>query len=130
MSNPTPSEPGNPGADATPAPGGSDVPASPTQLIAMQQDKPPSSGRPEKPERQPSAKVRELFDLLDRLDTSAAEDLEIACRLVRRLEIFHDEVVEDLQEDAEASHSQLIAWAIDADRLLRSRLLLESVDLE
>ena len=35
-----------------------------------------------------------------------------------------------MQEDDGAKHSQIVAWAIDADRLMRSRLLLESVDLE
>ena len=71
-----------------------------------------------------------MLDLIDRLDNSAAQDLEIALRLVARLESFHDAMVEELRDDPEASHNQLIAWAIDADRLLRARLLLESIDLE
>jgi hypothetical protein len=104
------------------------APASPADLIAMQERF--SSARPEKPERLPSAKVEQVLDLIDRLDNSAAEDLEIALRLVSRLESFHDAMVEELRDDPEASHNQLIAWAIDADRLMRARLLLESVDLE
>lgn len=89
-----------------------------------------STPRPEKPERKPSAKVEQVLDLLDRLETGAAEDLDLVLKLVRKLENFHDHVVEEMRDDDEASHSQLIAWSIDADRLMRSRLLLESVDLD
>lgn len=114
--------------DSQPPATASGVPDSPAALFAMQ-DK-PSNPRPEKPERQPSAKVEEVFAYLEKIDTCAAEELELARRLVRRLEAFHDEVVDDMRNDADASHSQIIAWSIDADRLMRSRLLLESIDLD
>ena len=104
------------------------IPTSPAELLAMQ-DK-PSSARDEKPERQESAKVRQVMELIDQLDTKAAEDLEIAFRLVRRLESFHDDVVNEMRDDEEASHNQLICWAIDADRLMQARILLGNVDLE
>jgi hypothetical protein len=39
-------------------------------------------------------------------------------------------VVKDLQDDDDAKHAQIVSWAIDADRLYRARMLLESVDLE
>lgn len=113
------------GQDAAPVSGG--IPSSPQQLIDMQENKPE---RPEKPERQQSAKVKEVLDLLETLDTGAAEDQQIALALVRRLESFHDNVVEEMQEDESAKHSQLVSWAIDADRLMRCRMLLDSVDLE
>jgi len=35
-----------------------------------------------------------------------------------------------MREDNDAKHSQIIAWSIDADRLMRSRMLLESIDLD
>ena len=35
-----------------------------------------------------------------------------------------------MKDDEQAKHSQIVAWSIDADRLMRSRILLESVDLE
>lgn len=54
----------------------------------------------------------------------------IALSLVRKLEAYHDRIVEELQDDDFARHTQIVAWAIDADRLLQSRRLLESVDLE
>lgn len=112
-------------------PGGSAseaVPSSPAELIAMQNNA--NKPRPEKPERTPSANVTQVMELIDKLDTKAAEDLEIAFRLVRRLESFHDEVVDEMREDDDASHNQLICWAIDADRLMQARILLGNVDLE
>jgi hypothetical protein len=95
--------------------------------MAMQDNR---SERPEKPERQQTPKVKQLLELLEKLETSAAEDQQIALFLVRHLESFHDGVVKDLQEDDDAKHSQIVSWAIDADRLYRARMLLESVDLE
>jgi hypothetical protein len=105
------------------------IPNSPQELIAMQEDK-PGKDRPEKPERQQSPKVKDVLELIEKLETSAAEDQQIALTLVRRLESFHDEVVDELKEDADAKHTQIVSWAIDADRLYRARMLLESVDLE
>ena len=49
---------------------------------------------------------------------------------MRQLEQFHDNVVEERQDDNEAKHAQIVSWAIDADRLMRCRMLLESVDLD
>ena len=77
-----------------------------------------------------SAKVREVLDRIDRLETNSAEDRLIALALLRKLEDLHDEIVEELRDDPEAPHSQIIAWSIDADRLTRARILLESVDLQ
>ncbi|WP_254988593.1 hypothetical protein [Cyanobium sp. ATX 6E8] len=114
-------------ADQADAPVGAGIPSTPQELIAMQENKPE---RPEKPERQQSAKVKEVLDLLEKLDTSAAEDQQIALALVRKLETFHDEVVDEMKGDADAKHTQIVSWAVDADRLYRSRMLLESVDLE
>jgi hypothetical protein len=89
-----------------------------------------SSDRPEKPERVNSPKVDEVLQLIETLDTSSFENQQIALALLRHLEELHDSVVEELRDDRFAKHSQIIAWAIDADRLLRARVLVESVDLE
>ncbi|SBO42690.1 hypothetical protein [Cyanobium sp. NIES-981] len=102
------------------------IPNTPQQLIAMQN----RQTRPEKPEREQNPKLKQVLDLIGTLETSAAEDQQIALILVRRLEDFHDGVVKEMQDDADAKHSQIVAWAIDADRLMRARLLLESVDLD
>jgi hypothetical protein len=109
------------------APVGTGIPNSPQDLIAMQTNKPE---RPEKPERQHSPKVKQALELLEKLETSPAEDQQIAVFLVRQLESFHDEVVAEMRDDVEAKHAQIVSWAIDADRLFRARVLLESVDLE
>jgi hypothetical protein len=114
-------------ADQDGAPAGGAIPSSPQELIAMQENKPE---RPEKPERQQSAKVKEVLELIDKLDTTAGDDQQIALTLVRKLENFHDSVVNDMQEDAEAKHSQIVSWAVDADRLYRARMLIDSVELE
>ncbi|MCP9829328.1 hypothetical protein KBZ19_12615 [Synechococcus sp. L2F] len=115
------------GADHAAAPVGTGIPNSPQELMAMQANNPE---RPEKPARQQSAKVQEVLDLIEKLDTTAAEDQQIALTLVRQLEGFHDEVVVEMKSDDDAKHTQIISWAVDADRLYRSRMLLESVDLE
>jgi hypothetical protein len=38
--------------------------------------------------------------------------------------------VEELKDDNDAQHAQIVSWAIDADRLMRCRILLENVDLD
>ena len=102
-----------------------DTPSSPQALFKMQAQR---FERPEKPEPHLSAKVKEVLELLDRLGTDPAEDQQLALFLVRQLEAYHDGVVQEMQEDEEARHPQIVAWAVDADRLMRCRMLLESVD--
>lgn len=102
------------------------IPDSPQQLIAMHS----RDQRSEKPERKQSPKVKEVLELIEKLSTSEAEDLQIALAVVRHLEDFHDRVVDEMESDEEAKHAQIIRWAIDADRLYRARMLLEAVDLE
>ena len=104
----------------------SGIPDSPDALIAMQENKPE---RPEKPERIHSAKVKQVLDLMEKLETSADDDQQIALAILRQLERFHDGVVEEMREDEEAKHSQIAAWAVDADRLMHCRIFLESIDL-
>ena len=104
-------------------------PQHPQDLIAMQESR-PEKERHEKPERQQSAKVKEVLEVIEKLETTAAEDQEIALTLVRRLERFHDEMVDELKEDDSSKHSQIVSWAINADRLYRCRMLLDSADLE
>lgn len=106
---------------------GAGIPNTPQELMALQENKPE---RPEKPERQQSAKVKQVLDLIEKLDTNTGDDQQIALFLVRRLEGFHDDVVAEMKDDAEAKHSQIISWSVDADRLYRARMLLDSVELE
>jgi len=115
---------------ATPAVG--TVPDSPQQLLAMQEQDADGSATPEKTGRteRTSAKAEEVLALIDKLDTSGGDDLQIALKLVRWLERYHDDTVERLQGEEGADHAQIVAWAIDADRLMRVRILLESIDLD
>ena len=106
---------------------GAGIPSSPQALNKMQTAR---ADRPEKPENQLSPRVKQVLELLESLGTEPAEDQQIALFLVRQLEMYHDGMVSELQDDDEAKHSQIVAWAVDADRLMRCRMLLESVDLE
>ena len=109
---------------------GSDVPGTIDELIAMQQknESKDNDARPEKGDKV-TEKVRQVLDCIEKLDTSAAEDQQIALAIVRHLEKFHDDAVKDMVEDRDSKRSQLAAWAVDADRLMYCRFLLESIDL-
>ena len=109
-----------------------DVPNTLDELIAMQDNNPPNADHPQKPDRSKkvTAKVQQVLDLIRELDTTAAEDLEVALTLVSQLEEFHDKVVADMQDDPEARHGQIAAWSVDADRLMHCRIFLNSIDLE
>ena len=103
------------------------IPNSPDQLIAMQENKPQ---RPEKREHTQSPKVKDVLELSENLDTTAHEDQQIALAIVRNLERFHDDVVEDMEKDEQPKHSQISAWAVDAERIMHCRIFLESINLE
>ena len=60
---------------------------------------------------------------------SPLEDQQIALALIGRLKSLHQAVVQQLQQDPEASHSQITHWSIDSDRLLHARNMLANVDL-
>ena len=92
---------------------------------------PPTPNRPDKPVNgdKLTAKVKDVLALLEKLNTSAAEDKEVALTILRHLETFHDDAVDDMVNSAESERSQVAAWAVDADRLMFCRRLLESIDL-
>jgi hypothetical protein len=80
----------------------------PEELIAMQKNKPE---RPDKPERQQSPKVKQVLELIEKLDTTAAEDQQFTMDVVRQLERLHYSVVVEMQNDADARYSQIVSWA-------------------
>jgi hypothetical protein len=51
--------------------------------------------------------IQEVFDLIDKLMTTAAEELQIVLYLVRSLEEFHDGIVKEMQEDDGSSTARL-----------------------
>ena len=66
---------------------GADVPGTISELIAMQQANQSDEPLPSKPERL-TTKVRRVLDLIDELETTAAEDQQIALSIVRQLECY------------------------------------------
>lgn len=101
------------------------TPATAEQLLALQ-----GSWRPVWPEWVSRTKVVQVLDFINRLDTSALEDQQIARALVRQLEILHQEVAAEMGSDPTASPAQIAGWAVDADRLQQCRILLDSITLD
>lgn len=66
--------------------------------------------RPEAPERGQSPKVKEVLDLIEKLEISAYEDQQIDLTLVRHLETFHDGIVQEMQDDEEAKPGTARSW--------------------
>ena len=108
-----------------------ETPSTPEELIARQEQHFSENELSDKKESPAmvSEKVKEVIRLIEKSNTSALEDQQIALSLVIQLEEYHDETVKRMQSNDESDHSQIAAWAIDADRLYRSRMLLESIDL-
>jgi hypothetical protein len=113
-----------------PGSGGGAAPNTPEELLKMQAT-PPTPNRPDKPVNgdKLTTKVKDVLALLEKLNTSAAEDKEVALSILRHLETFHDDAVDDMVKSTESERSQVAAWAVDADRLMFCRRLLESIDL-
>ena len=74
-------------------------------------------------------KVKKALDWLSDLECSPAEEKAIALAILLNLEQFHDETVEEMVNANESERSQLAAWAVDADRLMLARRLLEGIEL-
>jgi hypothetical protein len=113
-----------------PGSGGGAAPNTPDELLKMQVT-PPKPNCPDKPVHgdQLTAKVKDVLAFLEKLDTSGAEDKEVALTILRHLESVHDYAVDDMVNSSESKRSQVGAWAVDADRLKFCRRLLESIDL-
>lgn len=90
-----------------------------------------SPSRPDKPTKndKPTLKTKQALDFLEKLELTPAEDKQEALSILRHLESYHDDEVEELIEGTDSKHSQVAAWAVDADRLLLCRIVLESVEL-
>ena len=125
----TTQESGHPEAP-DPGPTTPSVPSSPEELIKMQR-KTAEQSRPEKTGKGDPVppKVKQALDWLSDLECSAAEDKAIALAILLNLEQFHDETVEEMVNANECERSQLAAWAVDADRLMLARRLLEGIEL-
>ena len=110
--------------------GGGTAPRSPEELIRMQrrateQSRPQKNAKGEKP----SPKVQKVLDCWGGQELSPAEDKAIALAILRRLEQFHDETVEEMANADDSKRSLLTAWSVDADRLMLCRVFLEGIEL-
>jgi hypothetical protein len=104
------------------------VPTTIHELLALQEVQPNNYGPVTKSESD-SGKVQEALRRIMDLSTSPLGDQQIALALIGRLERLHQAVVQQLQQDPDASHSQITPWSIDSDRLLHARNMLANVDL-
>lgn len=104
------------------------VPTTIQELLALQEIQPNNYGPVAKSESD-SSKVQEALRRIMELSTSPLDDQQIALALIGRLESLHQAVVQQLQQDPDASHSQITHWSIDSDRLLHARNMLTNVDL-
>jgi len=100
------------------------VPSTPGELLALQQ----AGGEPER--RQPDeAPVAAALARLQALELNAWESQQLALALIRQLEAYHQGVVAEMHAAADGTSAQLACWAIDGDRLMHCRRLLESITL-
>lgn len=124
-------QPGNgqePWGDAEPDPVPSTpaaVPGSPRELIAMQRNA--QSPQEPSPSRVP---VEELLARIGAHGCTPWEAQQLCLALVAQLEEYHHQVLTAMEgEDQKATPAQVACWAIDGDRLMHCRRLLESLTL-
>lgn len=105
-----------------------EVPSTIEELLAMQVISNQNIGNINKSVKATN-KVKMVLDMIKKIETNAAEDQEIALTILKHLEKFHDTTVENMLEEEENEQSQLVAWSVDADRLMHCRILLEKIRL-
>lgn len=113
-----------------PGVGGGSAPHTPEDLINMQESS-ATSNRPDKPAKNDKStlKTKQALAFLEKLELSPAEDKKVALAILRHLESYHDDEVEELIESSGSKRSQVAAWAVDADRLMLCRIFLEGIEL-
>lgn len=123
------------GSDAPlPSPGGAahpTVPSTPGELVAMQRllSDPLISDPPLPEQLGTQARVAQALTLLRSHALNAWESQQIALALLQQLDGYHQGVVAELHDSPESTPAQMACWAIDGDRLMHCRRLLESITL-
>jgi hypothetical protein len=102
------------------------IPSTPGELVAMQrllasQDQPPPQNE--------EGRVAQTLALLLTQDLQPWECQQIALALLQQLEGYHKAVVAELHDTPQSTAAQVACWAIDGDRLMHCRRLLESITL-
>lgn len=103
-----------------------DIPSTPGELMAMQQRLSPSQP-PEPPCM--GQRVAQALTHLQTLGLNAWESQQIALALLQQLEGYHQGVVAELHDTHGSPPAEVACWAIDGDRLMHCRRLLESITL-
>lgn len=75
------------------------------------------------------ARVAQLLSQLQAEELSPWESQQIALALLQQLESYHRGVLGEMQNSPESAPAQVACWAIDGDRLMHCRRLLESITL-
>ncbi len=100
------------------------VPASPDALVAMQRRR----CEPLPPQDSEDRLAGVLAQLRSE-GLSPWESQQIALVLLEQLESYHRAVLTEMQRSEEGTTAQVACWAIDGDRLMHCRRLLESITL-
>ncbi len=102
------------------------VPSTPGELVALQRFL--GSGQP-RDERGDRSRVAQGLALLQAQELNPWECQQIALALLLQLESYHQGVVAELHDAPQSAPAQVACWAIDGDRLMHCRRLLESITL-
>lgn len=98
------------------SPGHPPVPSTPRELVAMQR-------------LGPEERLATLLAQLRSRGLSPWESQQLALNLLQQLENYHHAVLAEMQDTADNTAAQVACWAIDGDRLMQARRLLESITL-
>lgn len=112
--------------ESAPGPEQRTVPATPAELVALQR---PSGACPPPEAQADRTRVAQGLALLRAQELNPWECQQIALALLLQLESYHQAVVAELHEAPQSTPAQVACWAIDGDRLMHCRRLLESITL-
>lgn len=93
----------------------SGIPNSPSELLKLQSTM--------------SEKVSKVVHLIDELEISPAEMLDLGLRICGFLEQLHEDCIQDHVDFSESDRESLVAWAKDAERLSQCVELLRAIRL-
>ncbi len=102
------------------------IPSTPGELMAMQQRL--SQSQPPEPPCS-EQRVAQALRQLQSLGLNIWESQQIAVALLQQLEEYRQGVVAELHDTAGSPPAEVACWAIDGDRLMHCRRLLESITL-
>lgn len=102
------------------------VPSTPGELVAMQR---PAHDILTPPPLDDETRLALVLELLRAQNLNPWECQQIALALLQQLEAYHQAVVAEMHDTPQSTPAQVACWAIDGDRLMHCRRLLESITL-